>query len=133
MSYAGQIHSLRVPIEPGWPAERLREAFVEMYRQEFGNTLGDVNTPGEQILVERFDRGGNLDTAFGGGDGFTLSTFGGARSQLAREIVVEFTFKGLDHLVRDVLKEAGDAVVVELADAREAVLSAAERLVARAT
>jgi N-methylhydantoinase A len=42
MSYAGQIHSLRVPIEPGWPAERFREAFVDMYRQEFGNTLGDI-------------------------------------------------------------------------------------------
>jgi N-methylhydantoinase A len=42
MSYAGQIHSLRVPIEPGWPAERFRDAFLEMYRQEFGNTLGDI-------------------------------------------------------------------------------------------
>jgi N-methylhydantoinase A len=42
MSYAGQIHSLRVPIELGWPADRLRDAFVDMYRQEFGNTLGDV-------------------------------------------------------------------------------------------
>jgi proteasome accessory factor C len=46
------------------------------------------------------------------------------------EIVAEFTFKGLDHLVRDVLKEAGDAVVVEPADARDAVLAAAERLFA---
>jgi proteasome accessory factor C len=46
------------------------------------------------------------------------------------EILAEFTFKGLDHLVRDVLKEAGDAVVLEPADAREAVLAAAERLFA---
>ena len=49
------------------------------------------------------------------------------------EIVVEITFKGLDFLVREVLKEAGDAVVLEPADAREAVLAAAEGLIARAT
>jgi N-methylhydantoinase A len=42
MSYAGQIHSLRVPIEADWSADRMREAFVEIYRQEFGNTLGDI-------------------------------------------------------------------------------------------
>ena len=45
-------------------------------------------------------------------------------------IVVEITFKGLDFLVREVLKEAGDAIVLEPADAREAVLAAAERLLA---
>ena len=48
-------------------------------------------------------------------------------------IVVEITFKSLEFLVREVLKEAGDAVVLEPADAREAVLAAAEDLVARAT
>jgi predicted DNA-binding transcriptional regulator YafY len=47
------------------------------------------------------------------------------------EIVVEITFKSLDFLVREVLKEAGDAVVLEPPDAREAVLAAAEHLVAR--
>ena len=47
------------------------------------------------------------------------------------EIVVEYTFKSLDYLVREVLKEAGDAVVLEPADAREAVLAAAEGLIAR--
>ena len=47
-------------------------------------------------------------------------------------IVVEMTFKGIDFLVREVLKEAGDAVVLEPADAREAVLAAAEKLFARA-
>jgi len=47
-------------------------------------------------------------------------------------IVVEMTFKGIDFLVREVLKEAGDAVVIEPADAREAVLTAAERLFANA-
>jgi proteasome accessory factor BC len=43
-------------------------------------------------------------------------------------IVVEWAFKGTDYLVREVLKEAGDAAVLEPADAREAVLAAAERL-----
>ena len=41
--------------------------------------------------------------------------------------------RALDFLVREVLKEAGDAVVLEPADAREAVLVAAEGLIARAT
>jgi proteasome accessory factor C len=49
------------------------------------------------------------------------------------EIVVEIAFKSIDFLVREVLKEAGDAVVLEPADAREAVLVAAEGLIARAT
>ncbi|HET6551655.1 MAG TPA: WYL domain-containing protein [Solirubrobacter sp.] len=49
------------------------------------------------------------------------------------EIVVEITFKSIDFLVREVLKEAGDAIVLEPADAREAVLAAAEGLIARAT
>jgi proteasome accessory factor C len=45
-------------------------------------------------------------------------------------VVVEVPFKGLDFLVKEILKEAGDAAVLEPADAREAVLSAAERLLA---
>src|SRR3954447_10060664 len=44
------------------------------------------------------------------------------------EIVVEIAFKGLDFLVREVLKEAGDAVVLEPAEARDAVLARAEQL-----
>jgi predicted DNA-binding transcriptional regulator YafY len=40
-------------------------------------------------------------------------------------VVVEIGFAGLDWLVREVLKEAGDAVVLEPADAREAVRLAA--------
>jgi predicted DNA-binding transcriptional regulator YafY len=40
-------------------------------------------------------------------------------------IVVEIGFAGTDWLVREVLKEAGDAVVLEPADAREAVRAAA--------
>jgi N-methylhydantoinase A len=42
MAYLGQIHSLQVPVEPGWTPERMAEAFFERYRQEFGNTLGDI-------------------------------------------------------------------------------------------
>jgi proteasome accessory factor BC len=47
-------------------------------------------------------------------------------------IVVELSFKGTDFLVRDVLAEAGDAAVLEPAEAREAVLAAVTRLRASA-
>jgi predicted DNA-binding transcriptional regulator YafY len=43
-------------------------------------------------------------------------------------IVVELPYAGSEWLVREVLKEAGDAVVLEPADAREAVLAATARL-----
>jgi proteasome accessory factor C len=43
-------------------------------------------------------------------------------------ITVELSFAGTDWLVREVLKEAGDAVVLEPPDAREAVLAAVKRL-----
>ena len=43
-------------------------------------------------------------------------------------IVVELSFAGTDWLVREILKEAGDAAVIEPEDAREAVLSAVQRL-----
>jgi proteasome accessory factor C len=43
-------------------------------------------------------------------------------------VVVELAFAGTDWLVREVLKEAGDAVVLEPTDAREAVLAAALKL-----
>jgi proteasome accessory factor C len=36
-------------------------------------------------------------------------------------VVVEWAFKGEDYLVKEVLKEAGDAAVLEPAEAREAV------------
>jgi N-methylhydantoinase A len=39
MAYAGQIHSLRVTIEPDWDAARLEQAFNDVYREKFGNTL----------------------------------------------------------------------------------------------
>jgi predicted DNA-binding transcriptional regulator YafY len=43
-------------------------------------------------------------------------------------VIVELSFAGADFLVREVLKEAGDAAVVEPEDAREAVLEAVQRL-----
>ena len=43
-------------------------------------------------------------------------------------ITVELSFAGTDWLVREVLKEAGDAAVLEPAEAREAVLAAVNRL-----
>jgi predicted DNA-binding transcriptional regulator YafY len=43
-------------------------------------------------------------------------------------IIVELSFAGTDWLVREMLKEAGDAVVLEPEDAREAVLAAVQRL-----
>jgi proteasome accessory factor C len=42
--------------------------------------------------------------------------------------IVELPFAGADFLVREVLKEAGDAAVLEPEDAREAVLEAVQRL-----
>jgi proteasome accessory factor BC len=46
-------------------------------------------------------------------------------------VVVELGFAGVDWLVREILKEAGDAVVLEPQDAREAVHAIAARLLER--
>ena len=43
-------------------------------------------------------------------------------------VIVELGFAGVDWLVREVLKEAGDAVVLEPEDARAAVRDAAEAI-----
>ncbi|HEY0517541.1 MAG TPA: WYL domain-containing protein [Solirubrobacteraceae bacterium] len=43
-------------------------------------------------------------------------------------VIVELSFAGVDWLVREILREAGDAAVLEPEDAREAVLAAALRL-----
>ena len=43
-------------------------------------------------------------------------------------VVVELSFAGVRWLVREVLREAGDAAVLEPEDAREAVLAALARL-----
>jgi len=42
MSYAGQIHALRVPVKLEWSPSRMAEAFQQVYAQEYGNTLGDI-------------------------------------------------------------------------------------------
>jgi N-methylhydantoinase A len=42
MSYVGQIHALRVPVEREWSPDRMAEAFQQVYAQEYGNTLGDI-------------------------------------------------------------------------------------------
>jgi proteasome accessory factor BC len=47
-------------------------------------------------------------------------------------VIVELGFAGVDWLVREVLKEAGDAVVLEPEDARAAVRAAAEEIRAAA-
>ena len=39
MAYAGQIHSLRVMIDASWSTQRLEQAFNDVYRETFGNTL----------------------------------------------------------------------------------------------
>jgi N-methylhydantoinase A len=43
MSYQGQVHRLRVAVEPGWDTERLRAAFVARHEREFGSDLGDLD------------------------------------------------------------------------------------------
>jgi len=45
-----------------------------------------------------------------------------------RRLIVELGFAGVDWLVRETLKEAGDAVVLEPAAARDAVRQAAESI-----
>jgi proteasome accessory factor C len=103
-------------------------------------------------LEERFEPRADLDPIADIGGWPRTGTVGGSRmahvwvspeqARWAREdrtvlselpdgaIVVEWAFKGTQYLVREVLKEAGDAAVLEPADAREAVLAAAERLLA---
>jgi proteasome accessory factor C len=43
-------------------------------------------------------------------------------------VIVELGYKGVDWLVREVVKEAGDAVVLDPTEARDAVREAAARL-----
>jgi predicted DNA-binding transcriptional regulator YafY len=48
-------------------------------------------------------------------------------------VIVDFPYAGHDYLAREILKEAGDAVVVEPDEARAAVLDAAEQLAGAAS
>jgi predicted DNA-binding transcriptional regulator YafY len=104
------------------------------------------------LLEERFERREDLDPVADIGGWPRTGEVGGSRvaklwvspeqARWAREertvvaelpdgaIVVERAYKGIAFLVREVLKEAGDAAVLEPAEAREAVLAAAEALLA---
>lgn len=42
LSYSGQIHALRVPIEADWSHAQITEAFEAIYRADYGNTLEDI-------------------------------------------------------------------------------------------
>ncbi|MES2536959.1 MAG: hydantoinase/oxoprolinase family protein [Pseudomonadota bacterium] len=42
MAYAGQIHSLRVMIDADWDSARLEQAFSDVYKATFGNTLSGM-------------------------------------------------------------------------------------------
>jgi N-methylhydantoinase A len=42
MAYEGQIHQLRVEINPDWTRTQMAEAFSETYRREYHTTLGDL-------------------------------------------------------------------------------------------
>lgn len=41
MSYVGQVHRLRVPVEAAWGAGRIADAFSAAYEREYGVTLPD--------------------------------------------------------------------------------------------
>ena len=76
---------------------------------------------------------GGVQVSTGAGDDKVYSMLLGAGTLPDGAVVVEWPFKGVGYLVKEVLKEAGDAVVLEPPDAREAVLAAAERLLSPAT
>lgn len=42
MSFAGQIHSLRVPIEQSWTPARMADEFRKVYAREYGEAPGDL-------------------------------------------------------------------------------------------
>ena len=42
MAYVGQIHALRVMIDPAWGAAQLERAFLDTYQATFGNTLKNM-------------------------------------------------------------------------------------------
>jgi proteasome accessory factor BC len=105
-----------------------------------------------EVLPRTFERRANLDPIADIGGWASGGSVGGSQvarvrispeqARWAREkhpvlaeledgaVVVELTFKGVDFLVKEILREAGDAAVLEPAEAREAVLAAAERLLA---
>jgi N-methylhydantoinase A len=73
MAYLGQIHAMRVPVEPDWTFERMTTAFNDAYKAEFGNTLAGIpvmvinvrtTVEGKRKRVERHVNGaGNAHAA----------------------------------------------------------------------
>jgi proteasome accessory factor C len=124
-----------------WDVERGRLQHFRLDRIKEAEVLGERFEPREG-LNPIADVGGWPRTGTVGGSRVARVRISPDQARWAREqrtvlaeledggIVVEISFKGTDFLVREVLKEAGDAIVLEPADAREAVLAAAERLLA---
>lgn len=140
----GRINSREGWYIAAWDRSRERLIHFRLDRIKTAKALEETFTPREDLDVAA-DIGGWPRTGRIGGSRSARVLVPAEQARWAREerpvlteveggeVVVEITFKGLDFLVREVLKEAGDAVVLEPADAREAVLDAAEKLVARAT
>ena len=139
-----RINSLEGWYIAAWDIDRGRLAHFRLDRIKSASALMEHFEPREG-LDPAADIGGWPRTGKIGGSRAARVKISAEQARWAREqravlaeldggeIVVEITFKSLDYLVREVLKEAGDAVVLEPADAREAVLAAAEGLIARAT
>ncbi|MDA0179081.1 WYL domain-containing protein [Solirubrobacter phytolaccae] len=140
----GRINSREGWYIAAWDRSRGRLIHFRLDRIKTAQVLDETFEPNSELDVAA-DIGGWPRTGRIGGSRSARVHVGAEQARWAREqrpvlteveggaVVVEITFKGLDFLVREVLKEAGDAVVLEPADAREAVLDAAEKLVARAT
>ena len=60
MAYAGQIHALRVRVEPDWDASRIREAFGAAYRAEFGNELENIGVVVVNLRTRVLGRRGGM-------------------------------------------------------------------------
>ena len=63
---SGQIHAMRVPVEPDWSFDQMTTAFNDAYKAEFGNTLAGIpvmvinvrtTVEGKRARVERHVNG----------------------------------------------------------------------------
>jgi N-methylhydantoinase A len=81
MAYAGQIHALRVRVEPDWDASRIREAFGAAYRAEFGNELENIGVVVVNLRTRVLGRrGGMARRSFAKGSAGRRVPSSGARS-----------------------------------------------------